>query len=1047
VITPNKSCLLAACSLWALWGCSPAPPPRAAAAVQERLLPVARLFPHFEIALDPANPEARLFVVDQGNVDVQLQLVRPSGDPREFDAPARRATPERLCVGSNSGFTALRISTREPLAESSLQFRLIESAFDGDAAIAQVECEAVTSETAGNHAQESVEKKSLGQASDFRSAAELWSAGQRSTRAGDAFLNAAWMRARFTSDNAGALADGYAARTQYEAAKDATGVARSALVIAVARWALIEGGQVEAGALASREAMLRATQQDLERAVETFDSANVPFFAAESRNHLANSYYEQGRYAEAMRLFAEAASRFASAGVREGEVRARANFNSVLRQVGNFSQASEAFARLLGERGADTTDQVLADILDGSAGTHSVVGDHDKALPQFVQALQIHERFGDRPGMARSLNGLAATYTRLGVPAAALEYAKQARAVMREREMDRGPGTETVEFTSELLAGNAQRALGELLEAEASHRTALAYARNDPARLQARIELVRDLLSAGNADAANAEIAAAQPLASAGLEIQRLQLALEKARAQLLAERPRDLRQDLEKLERNFAALGTREFQLDALQTLTSLEFRRGRLDAALESNGRTLEVLNSLRLALSNPELRVRLTSLHRRAYESRVDILLAQRERSATTTHRSELLRQIFAAADQARAGLVHESAQARALVSNAAEGAQLRAVAAEIALREHVLAAVDSGGITGVSREKLRAELSTRRAQADVLGAPTVARPSFAASEYEAGRMRPDTAILLFVQSGQTTQRFLVTRGSTVEWREANDPAAVAGYPHLILVGVPVTEDPLMAALTTDHDVTMALTLHDALRIAELPDESRRPNLARVAIFFDPVFTPYDVRVGHAPPPTAAFPVKPRLSATRREADFINWQLRSSRVDRFTSFNARREDALSERASGATVLHFATHAIASDQWPNGSGLLLSSFSSNGDPLNGFLSTLDLLTQRAKTDLVVLSACDTARGDTAAGENVAGLARAFLGGGARRVVASLRKVDDSDTARFMNEFYRRLAAGETPAAALADSRRALASAGADAPLDFVLYERAPDS
>ena len=63
--------------------------------------------------------------------------------------------------------------------------------------------------------------------------------------------------------------------------------------------------------------------------------------------------------------------------------------------------------------------------------------------------------------MARSLNGLAATYTRLGVPAAALEYARQARAVMRERQMDRGPGTEAVEFTSELLAGNAQRALGQ----------------------------------------------------------------------------------------------------------------------------------------------------------------------------------------------------------------------------------------------------------------------------------------------------------------------------------------------------------------------------------------------------------------------------------------------------------------------------------------------------------------------------------------------------------------------------------------------------------
>jgi hypothetical protein len=359
------------------------------------------------------------------------------------------------------------------------------------------------------------------------------------------------------------------------------------------------------------------------------------------------------------------------------------------------------------------------------------------------------------------------------------------------------------------------------------------------------------------------------------------------------------------------------------------------------------------------------------------------------------------------------------------------------------------VESGGIRGVSRDKLRAELALRRAQADALGIPTVARPAFAAREYEPGKIRTDTAILMFVDTAGAARRFLLTSGNVVELHDSDYVAAIAGYPQLILVGVPVSEGSLLERLADAHDITMALTLHDALSIAGLPDEFRRPNLAKVAVFFDPVFTPYDARIKHAPPESAAFPVKPRLSATRAEADAVTWQLRaSSRVERFTWFNARREDALSQRAADATVLHFATHAISGDQWPNGSGLLLSAFTENGEPLNGFLSTLDLLSRRANTDLVVLSACDTARGDSVAGENVAGLARAFLGGGARRVVASTREVDDAETARFMNEFYRGLAAGETPAAALSRSRRALYGTGGNpAPLDFVLYERAPDS
>jgi CHAT domain-containing protein len=75
-------------------------------------------------------------------------------------------------------------------------------------------------------------------------------------------------------------------------------------------------------------------------------------------------------------------------------------------------------------------------------------------------------------------------------------------------------------------------------------------------------------------------------------------------------------------------------------------------------------------------------------------------------------------------------------------------------------------------------------------------------------------------------------------------------------------------------------------------------------------------------------------------------------------------------------------------------------------------------------RTELVVMSACETGLGAVHAGEGVFGLRRAFVLAGARTLVLSLWRVPDRETCELMVDYYAGLLAGKGRAAALRDAQ-----------------------
>ena len=126
---------------------------------------------------------------------------------------------------------------------------------------------------------------------------------------------------------------------------------------------------------------------------------------------------------------------------------------------------------------------------------------------------------------------------------------------------------------------------------------------------------------------------------------------------------------------------------------------------------------------------------------------------------------------------------------------------------------------------------------------------------------------------------------------------------------------------------------------------------------------------------------------------------------------------KQAVLQNIHSVSLIHFAAHGDAE----RGEIALAAPLSFEGIPSEEhYLLTMAEISQvplRAK--LVVLSCCHSARGQIRS-EGVVGIARAFLGSGARSVLVALWAIEDLATKKFMSRFYEHLVRGESASEAL---------------------------
>jgi CHAT domain-containing protein/Tfp pilus assembly protein PilF len=211
------------------------------------------------------------------------------------------------------------------------------------------------------------------------------------------------------------------------------------------------------------------------------------------------------------------------------------------------------------------------------------------------------------------------------------------------------------------------------------------------------------------------------------------------------------------------------------------------------------------------------------------------------------------------------------------------------------------------------------------------------------------------------------------------------------------------------------------------------SRRPASDLLAVLADPVYGRDDLRfprtksTGGAP----ASPDLERLPASAEEAQAISAGLPAAKVFKALGFAATRELLTNGRVKDYRVLHIAAHNSYSERNPASSELVLSRYDALGKPRNGVLRIKDISTQDLRSDLVVLSVCDSALGKQVQGEGIVGWPWAFLSAGASEVVMSFWDVGDTSTSDLMQRFYRNMTSGLSPSDALREAQLRLWSEG----------------
>jgi CHAT domain-containing protein len=752
-------------------------------------------------------------------------------------------------------------------------------------------------------------------------------------------------------------------------------------------------------------------------------------------NNVGAMYRAVGDYMTALDYYERSLDALEQLGDRRGSSTVLDNMGSVARALGDHAKARTLALRALEIREALNDRLGISHSMNALAVLHQAEGNYAAALVAQHKSLAIRQSLGAAHGTAEALNNVAQVYQAQGDYAQAVSYLTRALAVNEQ-------------VGSKSLLAEIQTHLGELFSLQGRDAEALKSLKRSLTISQAagyKSQAAEGLYTLGRLYLKQGRTASAAEALQQSLELHQSPGAL-RGRADALIELGEvELRRGHH--ERGLARASEGE-QLARTMELPDVRWRAlttvGRIAVAMRRPGdarrafdEAIAVVEDLRVNVAGgDETRSRFFADRQAPYREQIALALAESRTadafSFAERSKARALLDVLRGDRLPIAGAMTEQERKKELAFRTA----LSSVNSQVVMAAQA-APRDEARVTALRRRRdakrleyedfqsalyaSHPELRIQRgaipiAQAHEAGA-LLSSPSAAIVEFVIGQLRvwaftidaSGTKVFELPLSGAELARQVERFRGQLAARDLRAPETARQLYDRVL-------GPLRTVLRGKKDVTV---VPDGV-LWNLPFQALQSSTGRyliedVAISYAPSVTalretmrlrrrtagPSLLAFGNPALPTGAEPL-PDAEVQVRQLG--KWYGASSRVYVGADASEARWKAEAPRHD---ILHLASHGVVDNRSPLYSYVALAR--SGGDSADdGLVEAWEIMNLPLKARLVVLSACETARGQLSAGEGVIGLMWAVFVAGSPATLVSQWKADSSSSTRLMVAFHK---------------------------------------